>query len=89
MREDRLLTLEMRSQLCLWKEEWSSSFSRTGNLILILDHLVTICIINQAVGEVCTYGAPMYARNQNFGVKVEHDNFGRVRRVGNVFINCE
>jgi hypothetical protein len=23
-----------------------------GNLILILDHLVTICIINQAVGEV-------------------------------------
>jgi hypothetical protein len=29
-----------------------------------------------------TYGAPMYARNQNFGVKVEHDNFGRVRRVG-------
>jgi hypothetical protein len=22
-----------------------------------------------------TYGAPMYARNQNFGVKVEHDNW--------------
>jgi hypothetical protein len=36
-----------------------------------------------------TYGAPMYARNQNFGVKVEHDNFGRVRRVGNVFINYD
>jgi hypothetical protein len=31
----------------------------------------------------------MYARNQNFGVKVEHDNFGRVRRVGNVFINYD
>jgi len=25
----------------------------------------------------------------NFGVKVEHDNFGRVRRVGNVFINYD
>jgi hypothetical protein len=31
----------------------------------------------------------MYARNQNFGVKVEHDDFGRVRRVGNVFINYD
>jgi hypothetical protein len=29
----------------------------------------------------------MYARNQNF--EVEHDNFGRVRRVGNVFINYD
>ncbi len=25
----------------------------------------------------------------NYGVKVEHDNFGRVRRVGNVFINYD
>jgi hypothetical protein len=36
-----------------------------------------------------TYGAPMNRRNQNFGVKVEHDDFGRVRRVGNVFINYD
>jgi hypothetical protein len=36
-----------------------------------------------------TYGAPMNKRNQNFAVKVEHDGFGRVRRVGNVFINYD
>jgi hypothetical protein len=36
-----------------------------------------------------TYGAPMNTRNQNFGVKVEHDDLGRVRRVGNVFINYD
>lgn len=36
-----------------------------------------------------TYGAPMNNRNQNFGVKVEHDDFGRVRRVGNVFVNYD
>jgi hypothetical protein len=36
-----------------------------------------------------TYGAPMNKRNQNFGVKVEHDDFGRVRRVGNVFLNYD
>jgi len=36
-----------------------------------------------------TYGAPIHSRNQNFGVTVEHDDFGRVRRVGNVFINYD
>lgn len=36
-----------------------------------------------------TYGAPMNTRNQNFGVTVEHDEFGRVRRVGNVFVNYD
>jgi hypothetical protein len=41
-----------------------------------------------------TYGAPgvgtRYTRNNNNGgVRVEHDNMGRVRRVGNVFINYD
>ena len=36
-----------------------------------------------------TYGAPSNFRNQNFGVKVEHDNSGKVRRIGNVFINYD
>jgi hypothetical protein len=36
-----------------------------------------------------TYGAPTNFRNQNYGVKVEHDNMGRVRRIGNVFINYD
>ncbi|MEC5164476.1 hypothetical protein RCH18_000192 [Flavobacterium sp. PL11] len=36
-----------------------------------------------------TYGAPNYYSNKNHGVKVEHDNMGRVRRVGNVFINYD
>ena len=36
-----------------------------------------------------TYGAPVHARNKNYGVKVEHDNRGRVRQVGNVFINYD
>jgi hypothetical protein len=36
-----------------------------------------------------TYGAPSSFRNRNYGVKVEHDNFGRVRRIGNVFINYD
>lgn len=36
-----------------------------------------------------TYGAPMNRRNQNFGVKVEHDASGKVRRIGNVFINYD
>ena len=36
-----------------------------------------------------TYGAPMNSRIQNYGVKVEHDDFGRVRRIGNVFINYD
>jgi hypothetical protein len=36
-----------------------------------------------------TYGAPSSFRNGNYGVKVEHDNFGRVRRIGNVFINYD
>lgn len=30
-----------------------------------------------------------YTRNNNGGVRVEHDNMGRVRRVGNVFINYD
>ena len=36
-----------------------------------------------------TYGAPTFYKNKNYGVKVEHDNRGRVRRVGNVFINYD
>nr|WP_294938382.1 hypothetical protein [uncultured Flavobacterium sp.] len=40
-----------------------------------------------------TYGAPgVHVTNYgpaNYGVRVEHDNFGRVRRVGNVFINYD
>lgn len=36
-----------------------------------------------------TYGAPMNNRRQDFGVKVEHDDFGRVRRIGNVFVNYD
>jgi hypothetical protein len=35
-----------------------------------------------------TFGAPGI-QNENYGVVVEHDNFGRVRRVGNVFINYD
>ncbi len=34
-----------------------------------------------------TFGAP--ANNRNFGVKIEHDNLGRIRRVGNVFVNYD
>ncbi|MFE3867354.1 hypothetical protein ACFX5E_04595 [Flavobacterium sp. LS2P90] len=36
-----------------------------------------------------THGAPSNFRNGNYGVKVEHDNFGRVRRIGNVMINYD
>ncbi|MGO4904828.1 hypothetical protein [Flavobacterium sp. W20_MBD1_R3] len=36
-----------------------------------------------------TFGAPGNVRNGNYGVKVEHDNRGRVRQVGNVFINYD
>jgi hypothetical protein len=36
-----------------------------------------------------TYGAPANCQNEDYGVRVEHDNFGRVRRVGNVFINYD
>ncbi|MFV5690465.1 hypothetical protein ACM55K_00410 [Flavobacterium sp. LT1R49] len=36
-----------------------------------------------------TYGTPTNFRNQNYGVKVEHDNSGKVRRIGNVFINYD
>jgi len=36
-----------------------------------------------------TYGAPSNFRNGNYGVKVEHDNMGRVRRIGNVMINYD
>ncbi|MFV5694457.1 hypothetical protein ACM55G_03325 [Flavobacterium sp. LB3P122] len=36
-----------------------------------------------------TYGRPTNFRNQNYGVKVEHDNSGKVRRIGNVFINYD
>lgn len=34
-----------------------------------------------------THGAP--GQSGNFGVRVEHDNYGRVRRIGNVFINYD
>ena len=36
-----------------------------------------------------TYGAPANSRNRNYGVRVEHDNRGRVRQIGNVFINYD
>lgn len=36
-----------------------------------------------------TYGAPSSVQNRNYGVKVEHDNSGRVRRIGNVMINYD
>ncbi|HEX8269023.1 MAG TPA: hypothetical protein VF581_03950 [Flavobacterium sp.] len=36
-----------------------------------------------------THGAPGVNNNVNYGVRVDHDEFGRVRRVGNVFINYD
>jgi hypothetical protein len=38
-----------------------------------------------------TSGAPrgMYYGTSERGIRVEHDNFGRVRRVGNVYINYD
>ena len=36
-----------------------------------------------------TYGAPAHDQNRNYGVNVEHDNSGRVRRIGNVMINYD
>jgi hypothetical protein len=36
-----------------------------------------------------TYGTPASIRNGNYGVKIEHDYEGRVRRIGNVFINYD
>jgi hypothetical protein len=36
-----------------------------------------------------TYGRNANVQNRNYGVKVEHDNRGRVRRVGNVMINYD
>ncbi|CAH0334424.1 hypothetical protein FVB9288_03413 [Flavobacterium sp. CECT 9288] len=36
-----------------------------------------------------TYGTPNRNRPINYGVRIEHDNLGRVRQVGNVFINYD
>ena len=38
-----------------------------------------------------TYGSPrgVYYGTSERGVRIEHDNFGRVRRVGNVYINYD
>jgi hypothetical protein len=36
-----------------------------------------------------TYGRRANVQTRNYGVKVEHDNSGRVRRVGNVMINYD
>ena len=36
-----------------------------------------------------TYGAPSSFRDRDYGLKVEHDNTGKVRRIGNVFINYD
>ena len=36
-----------------------------------------------------TYGSPANGQNRNYGVKVEHDYTGKVRRIGNVFINYD
>ena len=40
-------------------------------------------------GPNMTYGAPANGQNRNYGVKVEHDYSGKVRRIGNVFINYD
>jgi hypothetical protein len=40
-------------------------------------------------GPNATYGSPANFQNRNYGVKVEHDYKGRVRRVGNVMINYD
>ena len=46
-------------------------------------------------GVNATYSAPATRGNvrgyytPNYGVRIEHDNFGRVKRVGNVFINYD
>ena len=44
---------------------------------------------NQKNGANKTFGAPGNSRKGNYGVRVEHDNMGRVRQVGNVFINYD
>lgn len=44
---------------------------------------------NKKNGVNKTYGAPGSNRKGNYGVKVEHDNMGRVRRIGNVMINYD
>ncbi|RDI51341.1 hypothetical protein [Flavobacterium glaciei] len=36
-----------------------------------------------------TYGTPNRNRPINYGVRIEHDQLGRVRQVGNVFINYD
>lgn len=36
-----------------------------------------------------TYGFPVNNRKGDYGVRVSHDNLGRVRQVGNVFINYD
>lgn len=40
-------------------------------------------------GENRSYGARENFKRKNYGVRVEHDNGGRVRRVGNVMINYD
>jgi hypothetical protein len=40
-------------------------------------------------GPNATYGSPSNGQNRNYGVKVEHDYTGKVRRIGNVFINYD
>jgi hypothetical protein len=40
-------------------------------------------------GPNMTYGSPANGQNRNYGVKVEHDYTGKVRRIGNVFINYD
>ena len=35
------------------------------------------------------YGSRENFQNRNYGVKIEQDNMGRVRRVGNVFVNYD
>jgi hypothetical protein len=40
-------------------------------------------------GPNMTYGSPANGQNKNYGVKVEHDYTGKVRRIGNVFINYD
>ncbi|MBF2707101.1 hypothetical protein [Flavobacterium soyangense] len=47
------------------------------------------CKSGRRNGSNMTYGSPSNGQNRNYGVKVEHDYTGKVRRIGNVFINYD
>jgi hypothetical protein len=86
--ERRLLTLEMRSQLCLRKRSGVLRFA-DGQFDFTRPSGANMYYKPSGRRNVNRTWSANDARNQNFGVKVEHDDFGRVRRVGNVFINYD